>query len=199
MFARLHNLLKLAPDCQSTNGQQQKSVDDYTNIFYPICPSLQEPGDDDEADLVFDNDRKKVSTANLVFLWGFSHRVTASRLKRLLRGTHPVLSEDFELQFVDKTCSVIVLSNKDASQALLKAVELADSNFTALREMISDGLKGAGYEAYKKVCKLGLWEGNLADSLEAVLAETESEPNHSGKDDSEIYWNSELMINLDDL
>ena len=181
-----------------------KSIEDYANIFYPTCTSLQEPGDDEEVNLLSVNNRRKVSTDNLVFLWGFGDRVAASEIKPRLQRTHPVFSEDFELQLVDKTCSVIVFGKTAAALALVKAMESGEGGSSALREMISDGLKGAGYEAYKKVCRLGFWKGNLADSLEAALAEPEPEPEcslstSSSKDASEIYWNRELMIDLNNL
>lgn len=198
LFAKLHKLLKLAPDCQNTYGEQNKSVEDFANIFYPTYTSLGEPGDDEDTNLLLDNNRRKVSTDNLVFLWGFGDGVSASELKHRLQSTRPMFSEGFELQLVDKTCSVIVFGSTASAQALIKEMESEEDGSNALREMIADGLKGAGYEVYKKVCQLGLWEANLADSLEAALAVHDPFAS-SGKDASEIYWNSELMIDLDDL
>nr|GMD67023.1 poly(A)-specific ribonuclease PARN-like [Ipomoea batatas] len=41
----------------------------------------------------------------------------------------------------------------------------------SLKEMVSEGIRAASYDAYVKVCKLGLWKANLADSLELALEE----------------------------
>lgn len=197
LFARLFNLLKLSSDHQSALGEQYKAIEDYANLYYPTCTGLQESGSDNEVHLLLRDNKKKVSTDALVFLWGFGDSVTASELKRRLQGSHPVLSEGFEVQLVDKTCSVVVFESTAAAQALLKVMESGEGESTALRGMVADGLKGAGYQTYKKVCELGLWEGNLANSLKAAMAEPEL--NQNDMDASEIYWDSELMIDLNDL
>ncbi|ONK58381.1 uncharacterized protein A4U43_C09F11670 [Asparagus officinalis] len=194
LFSKLYNLLKLSSERQEPYEEQHRSIEDYTNIFHPTYTSFQESGDNENVILSMNKNRRKVSTDNIVFLWGFGDRISASELKSHLKGIHPVFSEDFDLRLVDKACSVIVFWSSGAAQALLKVMESG--------EMISIDLKLAGYEAYKKVCKSGLWEAGLANSLEAALAETELECDlsaSSAKDSSDIYWNSELMIDLDNL
>lgn len=198
MFAKLHKLLKLAPDCQDTYGERNKSVEHFANRFYPTYTSVGEPRDDEDANLLLDNNHRKVSIDNLVFLWGFGDGVSASELKCHLQSIHPMFSEGFELHLVDRTCSVIVFESTTSAQALIKVMESGEGGSSALGDMIADGLKGAGYGAYKKVCQLGLWEANLADSLEAALAEHDPSAS-SGENASVIYWNSELMIDLNDL
>ncbi|KAJ6841510.1 poly(A)-specific ribonuclease PARN-like [Iris pallida] len=201
LFAKLSNILKIDPDLQTAVGQQKKSIEDYANVFYPTCTSFQESEKEDAA-LLLEDVRRKISTSNLIFLWGFGKGVAAAELKRRLRGIHPVLSDDFELQMVDKTCAVLVFCTPGSAKTLLNDMRMENNSCDALREMMSEGLKGADYDAYKKVCRSSLWDADLADSLEAALATAQPGDDlsvTSDEDVSEIYWNSELMIDLNEL
>lgn len=198
VFAKLGILLKIFPDCQTSLGQCMMPVEEYANIFYPTCNSLRESGDDD-VDFHMGNVRK-ISTDDLIFIWGFHGGISAPELKSHLRQSHVVFSEDFELQLVDKTCAAVVFRKSGSAGTLLNKIGSGKTHSTALSTMISEGLKAAGYEAYKKVCRLGLWEADLADSLENALSELSTELTiSSGEDASEIYWSSDSMIDLNDL
>ncbi|KAH0461579.1 hypothetical protein IEQ34_009154 [Dendrobium chrysotoxum] len=198
LFAKLNMLLKNAPSSRSVL-EQAKSIEDYANIFNPASLTLHEPGDDDETSWQIDTTRR-VSTDNILFLWGFGGATSAVELKHCLLQIHPVFVEDFDVRFVDKTCAVVVFERSGSAEILLKDMRSVDTVSGVLRDMIVEGLRAAGYDAYKKVCRLGLWEGDLADSLEIALAETvEDLCSLSKTNTNENHWKSEMMIDLNDL
>nr|DAD25411.1 TPA_asm: hypothetical protein HUJ06_026875 [Nelumbo nucifera] len=200
LFAKLGSILKITHgSCKTMNGDIDKVMEDHGNIFYPCCSSLKEPIDRDI--LVFTNKTRKVSTEDLVFLWGFRVGMTAGVLKKILYASHDVFSEDFEVKLVDKSCAVVVFWTPGLAEVLLKVISSGGVGSSALMDMISEGLKAAGYEAYKRVCRMRLWELHLADSLDKALsdeyprdwvANARSEP-------LGICWNNEFIIKLDDL
>ena len=53
----------------------------------------------------------------------------------------------------------------------------------------------AGFEVYRKVCRLGLWDSDLAEVLEDVSSEL-GVPTLPECSTSQIYWNSALMLDL---
>ncbi|RZS04778.1 hypothetical protein BHM03_00035166 [Ensete ventricosum] len=118
------------------------------------------------------------------------HKVLAYpyELKRELQQIHEVFMEDFELQLMDKTCAAIVFSRSGLAEALLK--EMGSGKFCSDALLIkTSGLRAVGYDAYRKVCMSGLWEADLADSLENIIAgSTNSLSASSEKDSSEVYW-----------
>ncbi|PKU85625.1 poly(A)-specific ribonuclease PARN-like [Dendrobium catenatum] len=198
LFAKLNMLLKNAPSSRSAL-EQAKPIEDYANIFNPASLTLHEPGDDDETGWQIDSTRR-VSTDKILFLWGFGGATSAVELKHCLLQIHPVFVEDFDVRFVDKTCAVIVFETLGSAETLLKDMHSVDTVSGVLRDMVVEGLRAAGYEAYKKVCRLGLWEGDLADSLEIALAETvEDLCSLSKTDTNENRWKNEMMIDLNDL
>ncbi|XP_077227699.1 polynucleotidyl transferase, ribonuclease H-like superfamily protein [Tasmannia lanceolata] len=199
LFSKLVSILKIYPStCQTVAGHHTTGIEDYANIFYPCCTSLQEPVDGDVG--VGTDNVRKVSTENLVFLWGFRVGISAGVLKRQLQGSHDVLSGDFEVKLVDKTCAVLVFWDQGSAEALLTDMDTGAHGFGALLEMISNGLKAAGYEAYKRVLSSDIREAYLPDSFDKVL--TEPLPHdfltESGKDGPEIHWSND-SIELNDL
>ncbi|CAA6659814.1 unnamed protein product [Spirodela intermedia] len=199
LFAKLSLILKISPlDSRVTEKPGFISIENYANVFPPFCTVLRENEEEDVDDST--DDVRKVVTSNIVFLWGFGNVGSSGELKDRLRGSHAAFSEDFELAMVDKSCAVVVFWNPHSSQTLLRDIASGSSPGGPLSEMISDGLRVVGYVAYKKVCGIGLWETDLADSLEK--SSFESDHNYhldGGKETSEIYWNNELIINLNDL
>ncbi|RCV31261.1 hypothetical protein SETIT_6G162600v2 [Setaria italica] len=188
LFAKLSNLLKISPECQLQSGEQCAAVEEYCNIFYPSC--MVE--DSDDVDFANEPDTAKtVSTDNIIFLWGFREK-SAKELKSYLPGLHQVFSEDFEVKLLDRTCSALIFRNSDTAMQLLEEISLESSS---LNSFFSEGLKAAGFEVYRKACRLGLWDSDLAEALEGVSSEiaasTLSECNSSP-----IYWNSSLMLDL---
>ncbi|XP_020575964.1 poly(A)-specific ribonuclease PARN-like isoform X2 [Phalaenopsis equestris] len=200
LFAKLNILLKNAPS-SLTKLELSTSMEDYANIFYPASVTLPEPGDDDDETGLRIDTTRRVSTDNILFLWGFDGVISAMELKNRLLQIHPVFSEDFDVLLADKSCTIVVFGRKGAAGILVKDMGSVDTISGVLREMVVDGLRAAGYDAYKKVCRLGLWEGDLADSMEVALADTVEEDlcSLSRTNTNEINWNSEMMIDLNDL
>lgn len=188
MYAKLINLLKIGPGCQLQSGEQCAAVEEYCNIFYPSC--MVE--DSDDVDLANEPDTAKtVSTDNIVFLWGFREK-SVKELKSYLPGLHQAFSEEFEVKLLDKTCSALIFCNSDTAMQLLK--EISSEN-PSLNSFFSEGLKAAGFEVYRKVCRLGLWDSNLAEALEGVSSDVAAST-LSERNSSQIYWNSSLMLDL---
>ncbi|OAY76581.1 Poly(A)-specific ribonuclease PARN-like, partial [Ananas comosus] len=192
LFAKLNHLLKITPDCQTQPGDQSTQIEDYSNVFYPTYTSVQEHEDEENIGVGVNTNVRKVSTENLVFLWGFGE-TSANDLKHRLKGYHVLFSEEFELRLADNTCAVVVFFRPGAAEELLRET---GSGSASAENMASEGLKAAGFEAYKKVCRLGLWDADLADSLESVLAEPTSD--HAAAP-AEVLWSGELMLDINDL
>lgn len=153
----------------------------------------------DEENILLDNVRN-VSTENLVFLWGFRSGISAGEFRTLLYGTYDIFSEEFDIRMVDKSCSVLALWKPKLAKKLLEVMDSGGVCSDPMRELISEGVRAANYEVYKRVCKLGLWETDLADAFDKALSEFPNDVSSTdfGKESSEIFWSSDL-INLDDL
>ncbi|KAF8779082.1 hypothetical protein HU200_003050 [Digitaria exilis] len=187
LFAKLSNLLKIGPQCQLQSGEQFAAVEEYCNIFYPSCMV-------EDSDVDFGNEPdtvKTVSTDNIVFLWGFRGK-SVNELKSYLPGLHQVFLEDFEVKLLDKTCSALVFRNSDTAMQLLKEIS---SESPSLHTFFEEGLNAAGFEVYRKICRLGLWGSDLAEALEGVSSEVAAST-LSDCNSSQIYWNSSLMLDL---
>lgn len=133
----------------------------------------------------------KWSTPNLVFIWGFNS-TSSSNLKNQLKSYHPKFNEDFTLRVVDRNCAVAAFKRQGAGVELLKEVEARSSS---IENMLSDGVRITGFGAYKKICEIGLWDGELADSLQTVMLSEPTEMHVSVENNtSEIYWDSKFML-----
>ncbi|PWZ28705.1 hypothetical protein Zm00014a_011353 [Zea mays] len=188
LFAKLSNLLKISPECQLQSREQCTAVEEYCNIFYPSCVV----GGSDDANFAFESDTTEtVSTDNIIFLWGFREK-SVKELKSYLIGLHQAFSEDFEVKLLDKTCSALIFRDSNTAMQLLKEI---GSEGPSLNRFFSEGLKAAGFEVYKKVCRLGLWDSDLAEVLEDVSSEL-GVPTLPECSTSQIYWNSEFMLDL---
>lgn len=188
LFAKLTGLLKIGPKCQSQSDEQCYTVEEYCNIFYPSCISEESDGVDfgNESDIT-----RTVSTDNVVLLWGF-RETSVKELRSRLTSLHHVFSKDFELKLLDKTCSALIFGSSDTALELLREIS---SESPALNDFFSEGLKAAGFDVYRKVCRLGLWDSDLAEALEGVSSELATST-LSGHGTSEIYWNSSLMLDI---
>ncbi|KAJ4969454.1 hypothetical protein NE237_016155 [Protea cynaroides] len=200
LFAKLCFILKVTPASnQTVNDDLDNAMESYANNFYPYSTGLQELIDG-EGMLWMDNSRK-VSTEDLAFLWGFKTGMSAGVLKSVFRGSHDVFSEDFEVRLVDESCAIVVFWTPGSAKVLLNVLSSGMVGSGGLKEMISGGLRGVGYEIYKRICRLGLWESNLAESLERESEEPT--PDVVGadptKDWSDIDWSNDSMIKLEDL
>ncbi|KAK9055010.1 hypothetical protein SSX86_026089 [Deinandra increscens subsp. villosa] len=188
LFARLCFILKLTPEDQHHNPDEPLLKPD-SNMFNLGSNSFQETDDIS----IWTDKPRKISINNLVFLWGFRSGISAGKLKNTLCKSHDVLSEDdaFDVRFVDKNCAVVVFWKNGLSEWFLDAIGSGDG----LRELAAEGLMAAGYDTYKSVCESEILGADLADSL----AEFDRVSRNHSEECAEVYWNSELMINFDDL
>ncbi|KAL6843383.1 hypothetical protein ACP4OV_027096 [Aristida adscensionis] len=188
LFAKLSRLLNISPSSELGLGEQSCTIEQYCNIFYPSC--IVE--DSDDVDITNESDMTEtVSTENVVFLWGFRDK-SVKELRSHLTGLHQAFSEDFEIRLLDKTCSALIFRSPGTAGELLKEISLESPS---LNNFFSEGLKAASFEVYKKVCRLGLWDSDLAEALEGISSElgASTVPEH---DTSEIYWDSSLKLDL---
>ncbi|XP_057483124.1 poly(A)-specific ribonuclease PARN-like [Actinidia eriantha] len=198
LFAKLCSILRIGPETLEADNNRLPSVlEAYANVFSPCSPSSSDPIDRDVS--VWTNNTRIVDGKDLVFLWGFGGGMSARMLKKLLRNSHEVFSEEFDARLLDKSCAVVVFWNPGSSESFLDAMDSGGVSCESLREMISDGLRATDYQTYWRACRLGLWEADLADALDKALADDDSLSKAHSEEPSEICWNSELMINLDDL
>ncbi|XP_028067269.1 uncharacterized protein LOC114270072 [Camellia sinensis] len=103
LFAKLCTILKIAPVThEDENGHLPSVLEDYTNIFNPCSTSSQDHTIDEDVSVWTDN-RRKVDSKDLVFLWGFRGGMFARTLKKLLHDSRDVFSEEFDVQQLDKS------------------------------------------------------------------------------------------------
>ncbi|KAF3337460.1 poly(A)-specific ribonuclease PARN-like protein [Carex littledalei] len=182
LFAQISQLLKFNP------------IEGHTNIFHPISRMELDAvshQDDTINHATKQEEIAKWSTHNLVFIWGFNS-TSSSNLKNQLKSYHPKFNEDFNLKIVDRNCAVAAFKRQGAVVELLKEVEAGSSS---IENMLSDGVRIAGFGAYKKICEIGLWDGELADSLQTVMLSEHNKMHVSVENNtSEIYWDSKFML-----
>ncbi|CAA7023708.1 unnamed protein product [Microthlaspi erraticum] len=154
----------------------------------------------DEDVKVWSKNSRRVSSENLVFVWGLGKKMTAAMLKNALQKSHAVFAKDFDVKYLDRSCAVVVFWESGSSETFLGAVNDEEKlgGGGSLREMVAEGLRAAGYESYKRACRLGFWEADLAESLEKTLESSDRDLDLDTKP-SEIDWSSELAINFDEL
>ncbi|XP_015086388.1 poly(A)-specific ribonuclease PARN-like [Solanum pennellii] len=197
LFAKLCSILKIAPRTpEAAEGHFPDAIECYTNSYNP-CFTRSHGSADEDVSVRTDNTRK-ISSKNLVFLWGFRGMTSAGKLKSLLCGSHDVF-HDFDVKMVDKSCAVVAFRNPGFAEVLFQLMDSGGICTITLKEMLADGLTAAGYDTYQKVCELGLWEADLASSMEKALGEIESFSEAQSKELSGMCWNNDEMINLDDL
>lgn len=139
-----------------------------------------------------------MSCEDLVFLWGFGDRVTAGVLKSLLQESHEAFSKEFDVRLVDNSCAIVIFWQHGLTETFLNTMNKCSDMRGPLREMVSEGLRAAGYETYNRACRLGLWESSLADSLDRALADSDCASEADSKTKCSDRCN-EWIINLDDL
>ncbi|GKU85903.1 hypothetical protein SLEP1_g505 [Rubroshorea leprosula] len=198
LFAKLCSVLRITSTAMELGNKHVASgLEGYANIFNSFSRRPQEPVDGDIR--VWTKSPRKASCEDLVFLWGFGDRLSTRMLKGLLQGAHDIFSEEFDVRLVDNSCAIVVFWQSGLAQSFLDAMN-SDKISGSLRDMVSEGLRAVGYGTYKRACELGLWEVDLADSLEKAMDDVDcSDKSDSDTKPSEIYWCNDLMINLDDL
>ncbi|KAK7339034.1 hypothetical protein VNO77_19675 [Canavalia gladiata] len=198
LFMKLCSILKISPNVtESGNKPLAPELQEFTNVFHPCSEIMQESFNGDVG--VWTNNTRKVNCEHLVFLWGFKFGMTAGMLKSVLCTSHNVFSGEFDVKLVDKSCAIVVFWQPGLSKDFLDLMNSEELSGD-LKELVSDGLRVTGYETYKKMCKLGFWEMDLAESLERALESSccNTEGNSERKS-SEIHWYNDNVINLDDL
>ncbi|KAJ7961690.1 Poly(A)-specific ribonuclease PARN-like [Quillaja saponaria] len=198
LFAKLCSILKISPSViESGNEDLAPTLKGLANIFSRFSTNLEEPVDGNIS--FWSSSTRKVMSEHLVFLWGFKGGITAGMLKGLLRESHDIFSREFDVKLVDKSTAIVVFWQPGLSQTFVDIIN-SDGISGSLRELVSDGLKGTCYETYKRVCRLGLWELNLAGSLDRALMKTDCYlEDDSKRIQSEMYWYNDDVINLEEL
>lgn len=193
LFAKLYSVLK-----RHGGSGESLALENYANTFDPYCDSSLENTDDDVS--ISSGCMRRLSCDDLVFLWGFKSGLSARELKRLLSKSHEAFSEEFDVRLVDKSCAVVAFWQPGFSGAFLDAMNSGGACHEGLREMISEGLRAANYKTYKRVCDMGKWDSELADSLDQALRSTDAFPvdNH-GRSPYEIWWDDNTVVDLDEL
>lgn len=198
LFAKLCSIQRINHTATTSDTQLLPPIlEECTNIFNIVSTICQEI---DEDISVWMKNTRKVSCEQSVFLWGFRSGMTAKKLKSLLQSSHDVFNGEFDVRLVDKSCAIVVFWQPGLSATFLEVMN-SEEVCGFLREMVSEGLKAVPYETYKTVCRLGIWEADLIESLvkamkdpEDYLVEADPETKPRG-----IYWSSASMINLDEL
>lgn len=199
LFGKLCHVLKITPSAFQSGDHNLASPFQGPENVDKLCPSSShEPTDEDIR--IWTNTTKKVSCEDVVFLWGFKKGMSAGMLKSQLQNSHEVFTKEFDDRLVDRR-AIVVFWQPGSSQTFLDTINSKHIS-GKLREMISEGVRASGYTAYKRACSSGLWESELADSLDKALAASRECISSEGDSDtkpSEIYWCKEMMIDLDDL
>ncbi|XP_027188785.1 poly(A)-specific ribonuclease PARN-like isoform X3 [Cicer arietinum] len=199
LFMKLCSILKISPIVtRSGNRRLAPELEDFTNVFHPCSTNIQESCSEDVG--LWNNNTRKINSEHLVFLWGFKFGMTAGMLKSVLRASHDIFSGEFDVRFVDKSCAIVVFWQPGLSKDFLDVMNSEEIG-GGLKELVSDGLRVTCYETYRTMCRLGLWEMDLAESLERALESfvSDTEINNERKSSSEIHWCNDNVINLDDL
>ncbi|VFR00496.1 unnamed protein product [Cuscuta campestris] len=194
LFAKLCFILKIDPKTlgaiEEGHPHLPPALKCYANMFDSCSTSYQGSTNEEEEEVrLWAKRRERVSSKNMVFLWGFQSGISTGQLKRLLHGKHEVFAGEYDVRLVDDSCAVVVFRNPGFSEALLEAMDdLGEGcSSSSLKEMVSEGIRAARYDVYVKVCKLELWKPNLADSLDLALEEDESEDLSGMHNDEMIY------------
>ena len=198
LFMKLCSILKISPNVTESGSKHLAAeLEDFTNVFHPCATNIQESVNEDIS--VWASNTRKVSSENLVFLWGFKFGTTAGMLKTLLHASHDIFSGEFDVKLVDKSCAIVVFWQPTLSKDFLDVMN-SEENSGALKELVSGGVRVTGYETYKTMCRLGLWEKDLAESLGKTLESSHCDiKDGSDRKSSEIHWYNDNVINLDDL
>ncbi|XP_022635296.1 poly(A)-specific ribonuclease PARN-like isoform X2 [Vigna radiata var. radiata] len=175
-----------------------QELEDFTNVFHPRSAPIQDSSNAGDVG-VWTNNARKISCEHLVFLWGFNLGMTAGMLKSLLRSSHNIFSREFDVKLVDKSCAIVVFWQPGVSKQFVDMMNSEEMSGD-LKELLADGLRVTSYETYDRICRLGLWEMDLRESLERAFESSycDKESNCERKS-SEIHWYNDNVINLDDL
>ncbi|KAF8080729.1 hypothetical protein N665_0925s0012 [Sinapis alba] len=189
LFAKLSTIQKSdKSSVQSSEDLQALDSDEHANSITS----------NDENVKVWSKNSRRVSSENLVFIWGLSKKMTAAMLKKLLEKSHAVFAQEFDVKYLDRSCAVVVFWESGSSETFVREVNNEEQLVGSLREMVAEGLRVAGYETYKRACRLGFWEADLAEALDKTLESSDTDRDLDTKP-SDINWSSELAINFDEL
>uniref|UniRef100_A0A7C9AQ85 Poly(A)-specific ribonuclease n=1 Tax=Opuntia streptacantha TaxID=393608 RepID=A0A7C9AQ85_OPUST len=196
LFGKLSSVLK--HNQRQVSGGNRFALENYANAFGPCCGNALEASDEDVE--LSSGSMRRLNCDDLVFLWGFRNGSSARELKRRLSRCHESFSEDFDVKLVDKNCAAVAFCRPGLSGAFLDAINSDGTGHKGLREMMSEGLRVTNYATYKRVCEMGIWNSDLADSLDQAVSSTDQLhiDNHA-RSPYEIWWDDNTVINLDEL
>ncbi|KAH6765789.1 hypothetical protein C2S52_016772 [Perilla frutescens var. hirtella] len=197
LFVKLCSALKISVEIpEGGHTQLSAFLQRYSNMF---CSSdATDPVNDDVR--IWTGKSRTVRVNNLVFLWGFKGGISAQDLKDALCNSHEVFSDEFDVKMVDRTCAIVVFWTPGISESFLKIMDSGELLSSKLEDMVSEGLKAADYETYRRVCESGLWKPDLTECLDRAADETDIlSGDRAQQEQSIICWNSDEMINLDEL
>ncbi|KAL2336746.1 hypothetical protein Fmac_011192 [Flemingia macrophylla] len=198
LFMKLCSILKISPNVtESGNKHLTPELEDLTNVFHPFSALIKDSFNEDVG--LWTNNTKKVSCEHLVFLWGFKFGMTAGMLKSVLRSAHDTFSGEFDVKLVDRSCAIVVFWQPGLSKEFMEIMN-SEETTGGIKNLVSDGLRVTGYETYSTICRLGLWELDLAESLErASESSCRGIESKCERKSCEIHWYNDNVINLDDL
>ncbi|KAJ8899461.1 hypothetical protein K2173_018435 [Erythroxylum novogranatense] len=194
LFAKLSYVLKIAPSADSDLRNLASTLENNFNGFSTVP---QETTDGEIS--IWRSNTRKVNCSDLVFLWGFRDDITAGMLKNMLQESHTIFSEAFDLRLVEKSSAIVVFWQPGLSKTFLDMMSNSLEVSGTLLELVSEGMKAAGYEIYDRACKLGLWESSLAEALDKATINPCCSFSPSERNLAQRCQYSELMIDLDDL
>ncbi|XP_027082930.1 poly(A)-specific ribonuclease PARN-like isoform X1 [Coffea arabica] len=199
LFAKLCLILRIVPESPEADYSTSSStLECYANVFNPCFISSSDLLDDDVN--ISTEKTRRISVANLVFLWGFRGMMSARKLKSLLKGSHEVFSGEIDVRLADRNCAIVVFWAPGFAERFLKVMNSGGTNCEPIKDMISEGLRAACYRTYKRVCELSIWEPSLADALEKALEEASDLPEANSEEElPAICWDNDELTNLDDL
>lgn len=197
LFAKLCLILKnVSESPEADNVTSSPMLESYANILNPCFISSSDRSDEDVG--ISTENPKRISTRNLVFLWGFKCGMSARKLKSLLKDSHEVFSGEFDVRLADRNCAIIVFWTPGFAERFLEVMNSGGTTCESIKDMISEGLKASGYRTYIKVCQLGWWEADLADALDKALEEA-VDLSEANSEEPVIYLDNDELINLRDL
>ncbi|XP_027182611.1 poly(A)-specific ribonuclease PARN-like isoform X3 [Coffea eugenioides] len=199
LFAKLCLILRIVPESPEADYSTSSStLECYANVFNPCFISSSDLLDDDVN--ISTEKTRRISVANLVFLWGFRGMMSARKLKSLLKGSHEVFSGEIDVRLADRNCAIVVFWAPGFAERFLEVMNSGGTNCEPIKDMISEGLRAACYRTYKRVCERSIWEPSLADALEKALEEASDLPEANSEEElPAICWDNDELTNLDDL
>ncbi|XP_074316694.1 poly(A)-specific ribonuclease PARN-like [Silene latifolia] len=198
-FAKLYSILKR--NHRHLSNDNSFTLEKYANIFNTCSSSPLESSDNDGDNRTASGSIRKLSCDDLIFVWGFREGLSSGELKRLLSGSHEAFSGDFDVRLVDQSCAIVAMRQPGLTEAFLDSMKSGGTDHVRLRILISEGLRAANYETYRRIFDITKWDYNLADCLDTVVISSDQFPldSHESRSPYEIWWDDDTVLNLDEV